>query len=99
MRLTKIELTFFSSREMAKRNKLFKKMVESLVEDFDMAPEEASKLSKKALVENRGKSSGRGPGGQSGKTKPVTVVTDACEGKVFCYGHIATGFEPATPQF
>merc|ERR1719491_1103500 len=57
------------SREMAKRNTLFKKMVESLIDDHGMADDESSKLSKQALIENRQNrkntnNKGSGAGGQ-----------------------------------
>ena len=72
-----------SSREMAKRNTLFKRMVEILEGEHEIAIEEAKKLSKQALLENRqgGKSSKSSAGGQGGgKTKPITILEDACEG-------------------
>ena len=65
---------------MAKRNTLFNKMVESLADDHGMAHDESSKLAKQALVENRKNKKVKGAGGQSGKTRPVTVIEDACEG-------------------
>ena len=65
---------------MAKRNTLFNKMVESLADDHGMAHDESSKLAKRALVENRQNKKVKGAGGQSGKTRPVTVIEDACEG-------------------
>ena len=65
---------------MAKRNTLFNKMVESLADDHGMAHDESSKLAKQALVENRHNKKVKGAGGQSGKTRPVTVIEDGCEG-------------------
>ena len=80
---------------MAKRNSLFKRMVEILEEDHEVASEDAKKLSKQALIENRqrnnngkGQSSAGGQGG--GKTKPITILEDACEGiDPGCDGEVA----------
>ena len=72
-----------SSREMAKRNNIFKNIVSNLRDDFDIEQDQARTIAKRALVENRkkkGKKVEKSPGGQGGKTRPVTLTDDACEG-------------------
>ena len=55
MVISLIEYTdfFHSSREMAKRNKIFNNIASHLENEFEMEKDEALILAKKALVENR----------------------------------------------
>ena len=46
-------LLFYSSREMAKRNNIFKHVANHLENEFEIQKDEALTLAKKALVENR----------------------------------------------
>ena len=66
---------------MAQRNAIFKEIYATLRNEVE--PEEARKLAQRSISENRADRKShkkKGPGGQSGKTKPVTVLDDACLG-------------------
>ena len=65
---------------MAKRNNIFKNIVSSLRDDFEIEQDQARTIAKQALVENRKMKGKHSAGGQGGKTKPVTLTDDSCVG-------------------
>ena len=65
---------------MAKRNNIFKNIVSSLRDDFEIEQDQARTIAKQALVENRKMKGNHNAGGQGGKTKPVTLTDDSCVG-------------------
>ena len=73
-------MSFNSSREMAKRNSIFKHITTNLEDNFAIEQDEARTLAKQALLENRKKhKKEHGAGGQGGHTKPVAITGNSFE--------------------